>query len=98
MLESLETDCIQANLLYLKQRFWQRTPKTLNILAWRLHHRKTNKQIPYIACKDGTRTYQSAEILLLMAVFYKKLYSSNTPPATDINKVLKDHNFNKNFL
>lgn len=89
ILDSIEIPQIQKNLLFLKQRLWQKSAKNIKILAWRVKERKNSAQVKAIRSPNGNTQYLPSEIAQSFATYYKKLYSSENPSLRDIQDYLE---------
>lgn len=80
-LELLETEKVKKNLIFLKQRYWHNSPKSLKLLAWRVKQRKSENVVHTIKTAAGTLVGMTPEILKEFEQYYASLYGSTLPDA-----------------
>lgn len=72
-----------ANLLKLKQSYYEQGEKSGKILAWRIKQQQTERSINYIEAPNGKKVVNPEEISETFRVFYERLYSSECSPNLD---------------
>lgn len=78
-LEALETSKIQRRILYLNQKYWFRTPKSLKLLAWKVKSKQNATQIHAINNDEGVKQTLTSDILNVFVEYYTSLYSCSHP-------------------
>lgn len=89
-LEALEINKIQENILYLKQKYWLRSPKALKLLAWKVRTKRSQNIIHSIKNRSGQQLTSTPDILETFREFYASLYSSSNPRTSDILDYLEE--------
>lgn len=77
-LEALELSQTPKNLLFLKQKFWHRSPKFTKLLSWRLRKERAARRIDCIRDNDGNMHTSLKGISKTFVDFFTKLYSSKS--------------------
>lgn len=88
-LDHLEISRIQKNILFLRQKYWLRSPKSLKLLSWKVKAKHSNQAICAIKDRSGKRLVDAAEILTVFKDFYASLYSSTSPTLPRISDYLR---------
>lgn len=94
-LETLEVSKIKRNVLYLRQKFWLKTPKALKLLAWKVKERQSLNQVHAILDAAGKRVTLTPDIVKTFQKFYSDLYTASSPLEEDILSFLQAHGFTK---
>lgn len=90
-LEALKTTNIQRKILYIKQKYWLKNPKTLKLLAWKVKTRRSSTQIHAVNNADGTRCSLTKDIIGAFRHYYSDLYTSSNPEPTQIREFLSKY-------
>lgn len=90
----LEIHNIRCNLLYIKHKYWMRTPMALKLLAWKVKTQKAQTQVHVIQDRSGVQQTLTTEILEVFKGFYRDLYFSEHPSKPIITDFLDNCGFN----
>lgn len=96
-LEILETDQIKKNLIYLKQKYWHKSPKAIKLLTWRVRKRKAESMINFISTPQKGLQGKTDDILDCFKEYYSNLYTSRGPTITDIDSIFPNTSLFKTF-
>ncbi|XP_015272169.1 PREDICTED: epithelial chloride channel protein-like [Gekko japonicus] len=88
LLDALETSQIQKNLMYLKQKFWLKSPKNVQILAWRVKSKRKSNLVGSVLDNKGAKQYAAKDIAQTFADFYAVLYKSRLPNPGEVGRYL----------
>lgn len=83
-LDNLETDKTQQRIIYLKQKYGLRTPKSLKQLPWKVNTRRNLVQIHAIKDVNRVKRILTSDILNTFREYYSTLYSTSYPNITKI--------------
>lgn len=72
-LDLLESNQIQRNVLFLRQKYWLRTPKALKLLSWKVRSKQSSHAVHVIKDQEGKRRVDITEILTVFKDFYECL-------------------------
>lgn len=90
-LDSLEINRIQKNILFTKQKYWLRSPKSLKLLSWKVHAQKSTQAIHAVRDRKGDIRTDTKGILSAFTDFYSTLYTTNNLPIDKIHEYLNLH-------
>lgn len=89
-LEMLEVNVIKRNILYLRQKYWLKTPKALKLLVWKVKERQNLNQVHMIVNEAGRKATLTPDIVTFQD-FYSNLYTASSPLEKDIVEFLSSH-------
>lgn len=87
-LDALEIHNIENNILYLRQRYWLRSPKAAKLLAWKVKTKVLQTQVHAIKDRTGRKHTLTTDISSIFEKYYASLYSSLSPSTEDIKEFL----------
>lgn len=87
-LNALELNQIQRKILYLNQKHWLKSPKSLKLLSWRVKTKRSLTQICTIRDAARNNLTSTPDILEAFRKYYSELYSSSGPEPTKIKESL----------
>lgn len=90
VLELMDTKSIQNNVIYLQQKSWRNSPRSLRSLARRVQEKCSSRIITQMRMRNGEMVTTSTEILRTMMQFYSTLYAFTNPDPKRILKYLND--------
>lgn len=96
-LDVLELNQIQRNILYLNQRYWLRSPRSLKLLSWRVKTKRNSTHVHAIRDAAGRKQRSISVILKSFQKYYSKLYSTCNPNLASIRDFLNTY-FSGKFL
>lgn len=88
-LETLDTTQAQKSLLFTKQTYWFKHPRSLEVISWKLSKNLADRHIHFIKDSVGNSHYTSSDILKVFEAFYKNLYKSDSPNPVLISSYLR---------
>lgn len=88
--KELSTNKIAANLLWLKQSYYDQGDKAGKLLAWRIKKMQSHRAINSIQLENGDHTVDPVEINSSFRAFYESLYRSEYPNDTQLQSEFLD--------
>lgn len=88
-LEALDTNTIQKNLIYMKEKCWKKSLKSIKLLAWRVKQRRESNLIHAIRNSDGKTVIRTDRVVQVLHKFYSELYGGKPLEVERIGKFLK---------
>lgn len=73
-LDALVVNKIQQWILYLQQKYWMCTPKSLKLLAWKVNTKQNTAQVLAIRGDLGGKQMSTTDILQNFQEYYTSLY------------------------
>lgn len=92
-LEALEVSKIKKNILFLKQKYWLKSPKQLKLLAWKVKERRGTTHVHLITDAKKQKQTLAPKIADVFKEFYAQLYSSAHPEEANIQNFLQKYGF-----
>ncbi|KAL8220877.1 UNVERIFIED_CONTAM: hypothetical protein K2H54_055866, partial [Gekko kuhli] len=75
-LSMLEVSRIKKQLIFTKQNYWVKSPRSLNLLAHKVKEIKLSKQITALKSRMGETVTKTSDILKVLEDYYKELHTS----------------------
>lgn len=88
-LEAIDTRNIQHDLLFVKHKFWKKSPQNLRILAWRVKKQRALRQIFALRDTSGLVATKSEDIMDILKKFYSSLYKEKPTDPCRISQFLE---------